>query len=93
MAEKTQPAKTTPAKTQPATRGNTKPGDGVTVSSPGGTGPAPGEAQTVTDLGPSTRTKRCTVRGCDYLTTPGDEICSYHAIDYTPDGHKRTGGA
>jgi len=85
MAQKAQPAGK-PARTRPAA-------PAVTVSSPGGAGPAPGEAQTVTDLGPSTRVKPCTVRGCDYQTTPGDEICSYHAIDYTADGHKRTGRA
>jgi len=71
-------------------------GDGVTVRVAKGTGAAEGLNQTVADLGDRLAVKRCTVgegdNRCTQNTTPGDEICSYHAVWFTPDGKRRATG-
>lgn len=58
-----------------------------------GNQPAPGLRQEVSQpLGGTARVKGCTVKGCPNRTTPGDEICSAHAMHYHRDGTKRQTG-
>lgn len=70
-------------------------GDGVTVRVAKADGAADGLNQVASE---PTRTsvKRCTVgegdNRCSQNTTPGDEICSYHAIWFYRDGTKRHTG-
>lgn len=70
-------------------------GDGVTVRVAKSDGAADGLNQVASTADPRP-VKRCTVgegdNRCSQNTTPGDEICSYHAVWFYRDGTRRRTG-
>lgn len=70
-------------------------GDGVTVRVARSDGAADGLNQ-VASTATARPVKRCTVgegdKRCSQNTTPGDEICSYHAVWFYRDGTRRRTG-
>lgn len=65
---------------------NDKPTTPATKATPAKAAP---KARTEDDTAADKDIRRCVVEGCDWTRTPGDKICSGHAIHYHRDGSPR----